>query len=122
MQRGLILFGHGARDPSWRVPLDALASAVASLDATCAVEVAFLEFQPPTLLDVIDALAARGVFDITVAPIFWARGGHVDHDLPPLLSSAAMRHAKLQVRVLPVLSDLPGMIDVIATRITSAHS
>jgi sirohydrochlorin cobaltochelatase len=122
MPRGLILFGHGARDPSWRVPLDALATAAASLDATCAIEVAFLEFQPPTLLDAIDALAARGVFDITVAPIFWARGGHVDHDLPPLLSSAKARHTQLRAQVLPVLSDLPGMIDFIASRITRIGS
>jgi len=122
MQRGLILFGHGARDPSWRAPLDALASTTAAIDATCAVEVAFLEFQPPTLLDAIDALVARGVFDITVAPIFWARGGHVDHDLPPLLSAARNRHEQLQVQVLPVLSGLSGMIDFIASRITGARS
>jgi len=122
MQRGLILFGHGARDPSWRAPLDALASTAAAIDATCAVEVAFLEFQPPTLLDAIDVLVARGVFDITVAPIFWARGGHVDHDLPPLLSAARKRHEQLQVQVLPVLSGLSGMIDFIASRITGARS
>ena len=118
MRRGLILFGHGARDPSWRAPLDALAAGAAALDANCAVEVAFLEIQPPTLLDAFDALAARGVFDVTVAPIFWARGGHVDHDLPPLIDTARARHAQLRVRVLPVLSALPGVIEFVAQQIT----
>lgn len=119
MQRGLILFGHGARDPSWRVPLDALAKTAAGLDANCAVEVAFLEFQSPTLPDAIDALTARSVFDITIAPIFWARGGHVDHDLPPLIAAAKARHPQLKVQVLPVLSALPGMIEFIAGQVTS---
>ena len=118
MRRGLILFGHGARDPSWRAPLDALAAAAASLDPQCVVAVAFLEMQAPTLLEAIDALAGRGVFDITIAPIFWARGGHVDHDLPPLLAAATARHAQLQLQVLPVVSALPGMIEFIAARIT----
>ena len=118
MKHGLILFGHGARDPSWRVPLDALAKAASALDAHCAVEVAFLEFQSPTLLDAIHTLAARGVFDIMIAPVFWARGGHVDHDLPPLVAAAKARHPQLKVQVLPVLSALPGMIDFIASQVT----
>ena len=119
MKRGLILFGHGARDPSWRVPLDTLANTAAALDSNTKVEVAFLEFQSPALPDAIETLAARGVFDIRIAPIFWARGGHVDHDLPPLIAAAKARHPQLQIQVLPVLSALPGMIEFIAEQVTS---
>jgi sirohydrochlorin cobaltochelatase len=119
MKHGLILFGHGARDPSWRVPLDELAAASARRDPSCAVEVAFLEMQKPSLLEAIDALAAREVFEVTIAPVFWSRGGHVDHDLPPLVAAAKARHPQLKVQVLPVLSALPGLIDFIAARVTS---
>lgn len=118
MRRGLILFGHGARDPSWRVPLDRLAQAAAGADPDCAVEVAFLELQPPSLPEVIDAMVGRGVLDLTIAPVFWARGGHVDHDLPPLVAAARARHPSLKVEVLPVLSALPGMIEFIAAQVT----
>lgn len=117
MKRGLILFGHGARDPSWRTPLDELAAASAQRDPSCAVEVAFLEIQHPSLPVALDALVARGVLDVTIAPIFWARGGHVDHDVPALLAEAQARHAQLKLRMLPVLSALPGMLDFIADEV-----
>jgi len=35
-------------------------------------------------------------------------------DVPPLLAELRRRHPGLQLRLLPVLSELPGMLDFIA--------
>jgi hypothetical protein len=36
------------------------------------------------------------------------------NDVPPLLASVERRHPGVEVRLLPVLSELPGMLDFIA--------
>ena len=113
MSRGLILFAHGARDPAWGRPLHELARLVAARDPALPVQVAFLEFQPPTLADAIDALAPMCT-SIDILPVFWAAAGHVSHDLPVQLAAARVRHPSLAVRVLPPLSELPGLLAFIA--------
>lgn len=84
------------------------------------VEVAFLEFQPPTLFDAIDRALAAGARLIDVMPVFRASGGHIATDPPPLVAGLRARHPALDVRVLPVLSELPGMLDFIADAV-AAH-
>jgi len=78
------------------------------------VDIAYLEFQPPTLAEAIDQALAAGARTIDVVPVFWASGGHVANDVPPLLAAQRARHPDLQLRMLPVLSELPGMLDFIA--------
>lgn len=116
MERGLVLFAHGARTAAWREPLDALAAALRRADAGCDIELAFLELMPPDLPTAIDALAARGARRIAVLPVFWARGGHVVDDLPALLDAARARHPAVDFRTLPTLSELPGLLDYVAAQ------
>lgn len=85
------------------------------------VAIAFLEFQPPTLATAIDAAIAAGARAIDVVPVFWASGGHVANDVPPLLADVRTRHPALDLRMLPVLSELPGMLDFIADVVTAAR-
>lgn len=110
----LILFAHGARDPRWAQPLHRLAGALRRRDPAVTVELAFLELMPPTLASAIDTLAAGGHQRIAVLPVFWSDGGHVARDLPAMLDEARARHEGLALAVLPVLSDLPGVLEAIA--------
>jgi len=81
----LILFAHGARDPEWRVPVDALARRMRALMPALRVDVAFLEFMSPTLPQTIEAVARQGARRVAVAPLFWAEGGHLKREVPELL-------------------------------------
>jgi len=112
--RALVLFAHGARDPLWAQPLEHLRLALARIAPQMAVRVAFLEMQEPGLVPTLAELAAQGRRHIDVAPIFWSKGGHIADDLPPRLAAFARSHPGVAVRVLPVLSDLPGMHEFIA--------
>lgn len=113
-ERAVILFAHGARDARWSVTLGELRKLVQARMPDAHVDVAFLEFQPPTLPSAIDRALAGGARSIDVMPVFWASGGHMASDVPPLLAELRMRHPGLDVRLLPVLSELPGMLDFIA--------
>lgn len=84
---GLILFGHGARDPRWREPFDRLHTLVAQRHDG-PVETAFLELMQPTLSDAAMRLTAAGAQRIVVVPLFLGTGGHLRKDLPNLIEAA----------------------------------
>jgi sirohydrochlorin cobaltochelatase len=86
------------------------------------VAVAFLEFQPPTLDSVLSNAIERGCLDIDVLPVFWASGGHVANELPPMLADFSHKHPEVELRLLPVLSELPGLLDFVADVVVSPRS
>ena len=92
MKRGLLLFAHGARDPRWAEPFEAVADRVRGFDAAVVVQLAFLEFMTPSLIDAGTALAAAGCGRVDVVPLFLGAGGHVRKDLPALLGELAAAH------------------------------
>jgi sirohydrochlorin cobaltochelatase len=114
MSTGLVLFAHGARDPRWAGTVEALASRIAHRSPGVAVAPAYLEFMAPDLAGAIDAMVARGVRCVVVAPVFLAAGGHVLRDLPDRLAGIAARHPGLSVRVEPALGSLPEVVEAMA--------
>jgi sirohydrochlorin cobaltochelatase len=111
----LILFAHGARDARWAQTLEVLRQAVLARRPQSRVELAFLEFQTPALADALAAAVQAGCTRIDVAPVFWASGGHVTNDVPPMLDQFRRANPQVQITLLPVLSELPGMSDFIAS-------
>lgn len=114
MTRAFILFAHGARDARWSRTLDQLAVLLGARAPAVKVFTAFLEFQRPTLAEAFDAALAAGCTRIDLAPIFWASGGHVANDLPPLLDALRAANPQIEIVEHPVLSELPGLLDFIA--------
>lgn len=110
----IVLFAHGARDPAWAAPLTAVADAIGRDAPGVAVRIAFLEMQSPSLPQVLDELATAGASRIAVLPVFWAAAGHVQTSLPPMIEAARVRHPAVRLSVLPVLSGLPGVVELIA--------
>ena len=82
---GLILFAHGARDPRWAAPFEAVAARVRAQRPAAAVRLAYLEFMSPTLPEAGAQLAAAGCREVAVLPMFLGAGGHVRKDLPLLM-------------------------------------
>ena len=115
-----VLFAHGARDPRWSRTLAALAAALEHRHPGGTVRTAFLELQAPSLEQALDSLAAEGLDEIRIVPVFWAAGGHVNEDLPRMVAEARRRHPQLAIAVLPVLSELPGMLEFIADAVSAA--
>ena len=87
MPTALILFAHGARDPRWRGPFDRLHARVAQQHPG-PVSLAFLELMAPDLAGAACALAAHGVTQAVVVPVFLGTGGHLRKDLPTMIAAA----------------------------------
>lgn len=113
--RGLILFGHGARNPEYVAPFRRIRAAVEARSPGLPVEIGFLELTQPPLGESIAALAARGVTEIRVVPIFFAPGRHVLKDLPALIGEATDRHPGIVFEVAGCVGEVDAVIEAMAT-------
>ena len=105
-----ILFAHGARDPAWAKPFQALRDALLAARPEARVELAFLELMEPGLPELVATLANEGVDEIVVVPVFLGRGGHLRRDFPVLMEAARARAPGVTVRETPAVGELPAVI------------
>jgi len=124
IQRGLLLFAHGARDARWALPFEDVAARVRAAAPAVALELAYLEFMSPGLLEAGARLAARGCTQVDVVPLFLGAGGHVRKDVPELLARLQQAHADVAWRLQPAIGEagpvLQAMADVALARLAAA--
>ena len=114
MNRAILLFAHGSRDPGWAQPFERLKGLLQSRLPGHRIELAFLESMPPTFGEAVARIAADGGGHVTVAPLFLAQGGHLREDIPNLIAGAQQRHPGLGFRQLPALGEAPEVLEAIA--------
>lgn len=114
MKRGIVLFAHGARDPRWAGPFEAVAQRVRERDPALEVRLAFLELMTPTLRAAGDALAQAGCARIDVVPLFLGAGGHVRNDLPVLVDELRTAHPRVQWHLQRPIGEVDSVIDAMA--------
>ncbi len=114
MQRGLMLFAHGARDPRWALPFEAVARRVRERAPALLVQLAYLEFMAPGLVDAGHALAQAGCARVDVVPLFLGAGGHVRKDLPLLLAELAALHPQVTWQLRTAIGEADSVIDAMA--------
>lgn len=117
--QALLLFAHGSSDAAWSEPFLQLQSVIRQRDPGRIVELAFLERMNPSFDEAVAALHAKGIRQITVAPLFLAIGGHMRKDLPELINVAQQRTG-IEFRVLPALGEVATLIESIAAWVISA--
>jgi sirohydrochlorin cobaltochelatase len=106
----VILFAHGARDPAWAKPFQALRDALLVAQPAGRVEIAYLELMEPGLPDLVEILANERVNEIVVVPVFLGRGGHLRRDFPILMEAAQARAPGVTLRATPAVGELPAVI------------
>jgi sirohydrochlorin cobaltochelatase len=119
VKHGLILFAHGARDPRWAEPFEAIAAAVRARAPDADVRLAFLELMAPDLPTVADAMIADGCTRIDILPLFLGTGGHLRRDLPPLVDAIKARHASVNVALHSAVGEAPALIAAMANHAIS---
>ena len=99
MTHGLILFAHGARDPRWAAPFEAVAQRIREQRPQLQLRLAFLELMSPSLAEAGAALCAAGCTHVEVLPMFLGTGGHLRQDLPPMLQRLRDQHPQVRWRL-----------------------
>ena len=92
MKTGLLLFAHGARDPAWATPFEAVLARCRAAQPHRPARLAFLEFMAPDLVAAGATLVAEGCAAVDVVPLFLGAGGHVRKDIPRLLARLMDEH------------------------------
>jgi sirohydrochlorin cobaltochelatase len=111
---GLLLFAHGARDPEWARPFEAVAQSVRARSPGTPVELAYLELMEPTLAQAATRLVDAGCTRVDVLPLFLGAGGHVRKDLPRLLQDLCAAHAGVCFELHPAVGELPEVVQAMA--------
>jgi sirohydrochlorin cobaltochelatase len=119
MTKALILFAHGARDPLWRQPFEAVAEQVRALRPDTAVRLAYLEFMAPSLTEAGDQLARSGATEVCVVPMFLGAGGHVRRDLPALLEALRQQHPQVSWVLRPAIGEAQAVIEAMAREVAA---
>jgi sirohydrochlorin cobaltochelatase len=112
--RGLVLFAHGARDPEWARPFEAIRDRIRVQRPQLPLALAYLEIMSPALEEALDELAAKGASAITVFPLFMAQGGHLKQDLPRILDDIRTRKPGLSISLETAIGEVPELLDAIA--------
>lgn len=108
--RALILFAHGARAAGWAAPFERLRDETRKRLPSVPVSLAFLELMEPRLPAEVAALAAKGVLDVTIVPVFLGVGGHLLRDLPALVAQLELDHPGIKVTVAGAVGEDPGVL------------
>jgi sirohydrochlorin cobaltochelatase len=112
--QGLILFAHGARDPRWAAPFEAVARQIASQQPQLQVRLAFLELMSPSLAQAGAELRAAGCIRVDVLPMFLGTGGHLRKDLPPMIEHLREQHPSVRWRLHDAVGEQPLVREAMA--------
>ncbi len=111
---GIVLFAHGARDPEWAKPFEAIRDRIRTARPEWPIELAYLEIMDPPLEQAIERLLDKGASAITVFPIFMAQGGHLRQDLPKILAAIRASHPHVPIALETAVGEVPELLDAIA--------
>jgi sirohydrochlorin cobaltochelatase len=112
--RAIVLFAHGARDPRWAEPFEAVAARVRAAAPDYPVALAFLELMAPTLDAAVAGLVGAGATRIDVVPLFLGTGGHLRRDLPPLVDGLRAAHPAVDFHLHAAIGEHAGVVEAMA--------
>ena len=118
MREGIVLLGHGSKDPQWSQPFEKIAVSLGKRLPAVSVFLAYLE-HGPSLEEAVTALVAKGALSIRVIPMFLGAGGHVKDDLPRLVAQA--KRAEVTLVLDKPIGEQPEVIEAIAAAISAAR-
>jgi len=112
--KGIILLGHGSRDPLWRKPMEAVAARIAERAPGLMARCAYLELEQPNLELAAADLVAAGARSLKVIPMFLGTGRHVRDDLPVLIEGLRVSQPGISVDLAASVGEDARVLDLIA--------
>ena len=117
---GLVLMGHGSRDPAGVTEFLALAALVRAAVAPTPFAPGLIELARPDLDEALDAVVTAGARDVVMVPLVLLPAGHLKDDGPAALERARTRHPAVRFRYGRELGPHPSLLALAATRAEEA--
>lgn len=117
---GVLICGHGSRDPDAIVEFDALARQLRETLPAEPVGWGYLEFAQPVLNTALDGLRAQGVREVFAVPGMLFAAGHAKNDIPSVLNTYQARHPDMRIHYGRELGITPKLLHAASARIGQA--
>lgn len=114
MQKAIVLFGHGSRDPLWRLPMETVAARLRAMQPGTPVRCAYLELDAPDLPAAAGELVGAGAIQVTIVPMFLGTGRHAREDLPLLVDQLKREHPAVEFVLQQAVGEDGRVLDLIA--------
>ena len=113
-QQAIVLFAHGARDPRWAEPFEAVAARMRAAAPAVPVALAYLELMAPSLDVAVARLVGAGATKVDIVPLFLGTGGHLRDDLPPLVERLRASHPAVELALHAAIGEHAGVSEAMA--------
>jgi len=120
MKNGVVLIAHGSRREEANMEIRTLAQQVKDADRSGLYEVAFMQFGSPDLKEAVARLAAQGVQQVVVMPLFLITGNHVTQDIPAELAELRPQYPDVEFIMARHFAAHPALVQIIQDRINEA--
>jgi len=91
----ILLIGHGSREPSGNLEVEAFAEQWRALQPQRRIEICFIEFAEVLIDSGLDSAAQHGG-QVIVLPLILNAAGHVKMEIPEHIEHARLRHPKVE--------------------------
>jgi precorrin-8X/cobalt-precorrin-8 methylmutase len=119
---GIVLAGHGSRDPASVREFEALAALVRARAPLQPVTHGYLEFSSPTIAEAIEQNIAAGSARIAVVPGVLLAARHAKNDMPSELLAMARLHPAIDLHFGAPLNLHPKLLQLAQQRIVQAEA
>lgn len=119
MTTGLLIIGHGSRDPHANVEFESLVAAYRATRPDIEVGHGYVELAQPLLSTGLRDLAQRAE-SVVVLPLFLFAAGHVKNDIPLALSQARQEFPTVRFTVANALGVHPNLVELAFERVRTA--
>jgi len=116
---GLLLVGHGSRDPATRLEHDALEAKLSEEFPDCTVASGFIELSEPPLLEALSQLA-RECERVVVVPLLLFTGGHMQRDVPKAIAEVQRLCPNTEFAVTAPFGTSNTTLQLASTRLSEA--
>ncbi|MBI5673318.1 MAG: NAD(P)H-dependent oxidoreductase subunit E [Nitrospirae bacterium] len=119
MSTGLLMVGHGSRDPGANAEFEGLVAAYRAARLDIDVAHGYVELARPSLVTALRSLAQR-VDCVVVLPLFLFAAGHVKNDIPLALSQVRQEFPNVRFTVTNALGVHPNLVELAFERARAA--
>jgi sirohydrochlorin cobaltochelatase len=111
-QQGILLCGHGSRDPEGITAFRELVTGVQLRHPGTVVDYGFLEFAHPVYAAAVERMYQKGVRRIIALPVMLFAGGHAKNDIPYELNTLQRQYPGLEITMGRHLGITPALLQL----------
>lgn len=117
MKKAIVVLGHGSRREEANREIRAIVEMLGERNQDLVVRAAYAEFAQPTLEDAVAQLAAEGMDEVVIVPLFLTVGNHLQQKLPLKIAALANQHQDLIITTKKHIGADPLVVQIIENRI-----